>query len=89
MSYILDALRRADAERERGAVPDLNAQPLALTAVAGEPAARAAVPWAWLGAGAALALVGVAAWQVAQGLCLSPPQLVTDPCVFRVIAAGG
>ena len=31
----------------------------------------------------------LAAWQVAQGLCQSPPQLVTDPCVFRVIAAGG
>ena len=31
----------------------------------------------------------LAAWQVAQGLCLSPPELVTDPCVFRVIASGG
>jgi len=31
----------------------------------------------------------LAAWQVAQGLCQSPPLLVTDPCVFRVIAAGG
>ena len=31
----------------------------------------------------------LAAWQVAQGLCQSPPQLVTDPCVFKVIAAGG
>lgn len=29
----------------------------------------------------------LAAWQVAQGLCMSPPELVTDPCVFRVIAA--
>ncbi len=29
----------------------------------------------------------LAAWQVAQGLCVSPPELVTDPCVFRVIAA--
>ena len=29
----------------------------------------------------------LAAWQVAQGLCLSPPELVTDPCVFRVISA--
>jgi general secretion pathway protein B len=28
MSYILDALRRADAERARGSVPDLHAQPL-------------------------------------------------------------
>ncbi len=25
----------------------------------------------------------LAAWQVAQGLCVSPPMLVTDPCVFR------
>ncbi|MFM7656110.1 MAG: lytic transglycosylase domain-containing protein [Paracoccaceae bacterium] len=31
----------------------------------------------------------LAAWQVAQGLCQSPPELVTDPCVFRVIASGG
>ena len=31
----------------------------------------------------------LAAWQVAQGLCQSPPELVTDPCVFKVIASGG
>ncbi len=31
----------------------------------------------------------LAAWTVAQGLCLSPPQLVTDPCVFKVLASGG
>ena len=31
----------------------------------------------------------LAAWQVAQGLCLSPPELVTDPCVFRIISASG
>ena len=30
----------------------------------------------------------LAAWAVAQGLCLTRPELVTDPCVFRVIAAG-
>ena len=29
----------------------------------------------------------LAAWQVAQGLCLTPPELVTDPCVFKVISA--
>lgn len=29
----------------------------------------------------------LAAWQVAQGLCLTPPEVVTDPCVFRVISA--
>lgn len=31
----------------------------------------------------------LAAWRVAQGLCLTPPELVTDPCVFKTIAAGG
>ncbi|MES2143397.1 MAG: lytic transglycosylase domain-containing protein [Pseudomonadota bacterium] len=31
----------------------------------------------------------LAAWRVAQGLCVSPPELVSDPCVFRVNAAGG
>ncbi|AWD21231.1 lytic transglycosylase domain-containing protein [Fuscovulum blasticum] len=31
----------------------------------------------------------LAAWQVAQGLCLTPPELVTDPCVFKVLSAGG
>lgn len=30
----------------------------------------------------------LAAWQVAQGLCLSPPELISDPCVFRIISAG-
>jgi Transglycosylase SLT domain len=30
----------------------------------------------------------LAAWQVAQGLCVSQPMLVTDPCVFRTDVAG-
>jgi soluble lytic murein transglycosylase-like protein len=31
----------------------------------------------------------LAAWQVAKGLCQTPPELVSDPCVFKIIAAGG
>ncbi|NPD15290.1 lytic transglycosylase domain-containing protein [Xinfangfangia sp. D13-10-4-6] len=31
----------------------------------------------------------LAAWQVAQGLCMTPPELVTDPCVFRIMASTG
>jgi hypothetical protein len=31
----------------------------------------------------------LAAWQVAQGLCLTPPELVSDPCVFRIMSATG
>ncbi len=30
----------------------------------------------------------LAAWQVARGLCLSPPDLVTDGCVFAVRSGG-
>ncbi len=29
----------------------------------------------------------LAAWSVAQGLCLTPPMLVSDPCVFNVVSA--
>ncbi len=29
----------------------------------------------------------LAAWQVAQGLCVTPPELVSDPCVFTIAAA--
>jgi len=53
MSYILDALRRADAERTRGAVPGLHAQNVPAD---GEPAARSFSPLVW-GAGAAGALL--------------------------------
>ena len=37
MSYILDALKRAEAERERGQVPGLNAQPVPVAAASGSP----------------------------------------------------
>ena len=53
MSYILDALRRADAERSRGAVPGLHAQALPGD---DEPAARDYRPLAWA-AGAVVAVV--------------------------------
>lgn len=54
MSYILDALRRAEAdrERERGQVPGLHSQPVPTAT----PAARRS-PWLW----GVLALLGVAA----------------------------
>lgn len=59
MSYILDALKRADAERERGRVPGLHAQSAAPASGAGEPR-RALPPIAWLAGGVVL-LGGVAA----------------------------
>ena len=62
MSYILDALRRADAERSRGVVPGLHAQSLPTD---GEPAARNYAPLAWAGGAAGVLLaagVGVLLW---------------------------
>lgn len=44
MSYILDALRRADAERERGRVPGLHAQAMPLRAGDVEPSPRSSRP---------------------------------------------
>jgi general secretion pathway protein B len=61
MSYILDALRRADAERERGSVPGIHAQPAMLGEADGEtrrPASRGL----WFGAGLGLALLALLAW---------------------------
>ena len=63
MSYILDALRRADAERDRGAVPGLHAQQYGALPDDDEAPAR---PWLLIGAVGALslALAGVVAWNL-------------------------
>lgn len=63
MSYILDALRKADAERERDPARGIHAQPAVGATMA---AARSGPPaWMWL-AGGAVAVAGVAfvAWPV-------------------------
>lgn len=68
MSYILEALRRSQAERERGQVPGLNAQPGAVAAL---PTHREGPPWRWVLPLAALAvaalLLAVWAWRGAAG----------------------
>lgn len=77
MSYILDALRRADAERERGSVPDLRAQPMASASTEERRAGFAVLPWA--AGGAALVLLAVLAWawlghdEAAPVVAIAPP----------------
>jgi general secretion pathway protein B len=56
MSYILDALRRADAERTRGAVPGLHTQPLSADT---EPSARNFTPLIWAAGAAGVLAVAV------------------------------
>lgn len=63
MSYILDALRRADSERERGAIPDLHAQPVPFASDDGV-AQGGLRPWAWMAVGVAVALLGLFAWNL-------------------------
>ena len=83
MSYILDALRRADAERERerGGVPGLHTQ--ALPAPGPEPVSSRALPgWAWGAIGVAAGLlVALGAW-----LGLRTPPAVAPPAVSKVAA---
>jgi general secretion pathway protein B len=55
VSLILDALRKAEAERERGAVPGLNAQPVPPLSVE-PPAPAAARPVLWIATGAIVGL---------------------------------
>lgn len=57
MSYILDALRKADAERDRGNVPGIHAQPTFGGTVPPAAAGAPARPWVWLGSGALAVLV--------------------------------
>lgn len=65
MSYILDALRRAESERERerGGVPGLNAQPIPVQS-ADRPFGRRNRPWIWVVAGIGLGLLLPLAWHL-------------------------
>ena len=77
MSYILDALKRADAERERGAVPGLHSQTVPVHGAA--PAAArplAAHPAVLLGGALGLAGLGLLFWPEVVGHSASPQTLL-------------
>ena len=83
MSLILDALRRADSQRERegGAVPGLHAQQVA---VAPLPRQAGVPPWLWVVAVAVAGLlVGLGVWLVARG---GPAQRIAAPAVAQPAA---
>lgn len=86
MSYILDALRRADAER-RGVPPQAGlTEPAVLVDRDGDgegdaPAERAR-PWIWLLAGAGLVLIAALVWNLWRGQAApSPDAPIAVPAV--------
>ncbi len=83
MSYILDALKRADAERERGAVPGLHSQSLPLRQAVADSRA-VAKPLTVVGAMLALLVLGVLG---VLGWRSSEPGLVTTRSGMPDIAA--
>lgn len=95
MSFILDALRRADSERERGRVPGLHAQAHAMSAdgAANEhgPSRPRVGMTQWLVGGAlALALVLFGAWASSWLLAPEParqPVVATAPTLPAAVPA--
>ena len=84
MSLILDALRRADSERERerGAVPGLHAQQME-PAAAETTAAVRVLPWLAVAIVAAAVLLAAAAWLVAGR---ETPRAAAAPAVAQSVA---
>jgi general secretion pathway protein B len=62
VSLILDALRKADAERERGSVPSLHSQPVTPPSTGTPPKPRVRPNWLWIAVGVAVGLAGAATW---------------------------
>jgi general secretion pathway protein B len=91
MSYILDALKRADAEREQGRVPGLHAHPLD----PGAPARREqpAPRWSWwAGAAAGAVVLAALAWRMGADANMPPPTPLppapADPVAQNLAPAG-
>lgn len=64
MSYILDALKKADAQRERDPARGIHAQPAALPSL--QQPGIGQRPWFWAAAPLAIAALAVAGWFVSR-----------------------
>jgi general secretion pathway protein B len=78
MSLILDALRKADAERERGSVPSLHSQPVVSPSVGALSNPTVRPLWLWIAAGAAFGLVAVVTWVMTARLAPAPSAVTTN-----------
>jgi general secretion pathway protein B len=87
MSYILEALRRSQAERERGQVPGLNAQAAPAEELPADE--RRGVPALWLGVGlgAGVVLALAAWWWLRPASASAPVPVVSTPAPPVVTSA--
>ena len=96
MSLILDALRKADAERERGSVPSLHSQPVVPPSAAAPPQTKARPNLLWTTVGVAICLSAAATWLMVgrdappstpvAGLAPAPPAAPAAPSAPPVAA---
>lgn len=77
MSLILDALRKADAERERGSVPSLRSQPVVATAGT-TPTQPTRPNWLWITIGVAVGLLAAALWLMVARNAPAPSTAVAN-----------
>lgn len=85
MSYILDALKRADAQRERGQVPGLNAQQVPVAPASGAP--RRLGMWLGMVCGAAAVAAGGLYWHSDSTQAATAPAAATTPAPAAPIPA--
>lgn len=64
MSYILDALRRADSERDRGAVPGVHARQVPLVGGDGDAPGARLPGWLWPVAAMVVLVIGALVWML-------------------------
>jgi general secretion pathway protein B len=84
MSYILEALRRAESERERkrGGVPGLHANPVPMPSP-DEMGERRGKPWVWVASGLSIGVLLMILWRWS-----SEPPLVDESALARAPVGG-
>ena len=88
MSYILDALKKAEAEREREAVPGIHAQPArGWSAQAAQPA-PARLLTLWFGLGLAVVVAGLIAWRISGNQPSHPVAVEIAPTATPMLLPG-
>jgi len=79
MSLILDALRKADAERKRGSVPSLDSHPVVSHSVGTTHKPKVGPNWLWIAVGVALGLAAAATWVMTVRNTSAPSGATANP----------